>query len=224
VVVIDGNTNQVVTDISLNQSCGLGTQGIAVNQFTNRVYVSDYDDSQEVVIDGATNEIAARVDLLGGLPVGVAVDLISNKEWVTLDGPLGKIDILDGATNTISSSFSVGNAFINNLAINPSTRRVYIASTDTPSGIYVLNADTLQTLTKVPTGLFANDVSLNQLTNTVFVTDGQGNQLFVVAGNTNKVVATVPLFGSGPTGVASNPVTRSVYVTDFGSAEVEIVR
>lgn len=56
------------------------------------------------------------------------------------------------------------------------------------------------------------------------VTDGQGNQVFVVAGNTNKVVATVPLSGIEPTGVAANPVTRSVYVTEFGSAQVEIIR
>ena len=79
VVVIDGATNQVVTDVTLNESCGLGTQGIAVNPLTNRVYVSDYDDSQEVVIDGATNQILTRVDLSGALPVGVGVDLRTNQ-------------------------------------------------------------------------------------------------------------------------------------------------
>ena len=65
VVVIDGHSDKVITDIAINQACGLGTQGIAVNPFTNRVYAGDYDDSQEVVIDGATNQITARVDLSG---------------------------------------------------------------------------------------------------------------------------------------------------------------
>jgi DNA-binding beta-propeller fold protein YncE len=92
--------------------------------------VSDYDDNQEVVIDGATNQIVARVDLQGRQPVGVAVDLLTNHVWVTLDGPDGKVDILDGATNTLLQTITVGNCFVNNLAINPTTRRVYIAYTD----------------------------------------------------------------------------------------------
>jgi YVTN family beta-propeller protein len=223
VVVIDGRTNKVVTDIPLNQACGLGTQGIAVNPFTNRIYVSDYDDSQEVVINGATNQITARIDLLGGLPLGVAVDLLTNQEWVALDGPSGQVDILDGATNSILSTVTVGDVFINNVAINPSTRRVYIASDSTPSGLYVLSTQTRQVITKVPTGQFANDVSLDSLSNLIFVTDGQGNQVFMVDGGTNQVVGTVPLSGLSPAGIAANPVTRAVYVTDFESNQVEIM-
>jgi YVTN family beta-propeller protein len=223
VVVIDGSNNHVITDIPLNQSCGLGTQGIALNLFTNRVYVSDYDDNQEVVIDGATNQIAARVDLQGRQPIGVAVDLLTNHVWVTLDGPDGKVDILDGSTNTLLETITVGNVFINNLAINPTTRRVYIAADSSPSSLYVLDAKSRQLLTTVPTGQFANDVSLDQLSNLIFVTDGQGNQVFEVDGSTNAVVATVPLSGSFPTGIAPNPVTGAVYVTEFGSAQVEIM-
>ena len=223
VVVIDGRTNKVITDIPLNQFCGLGTQGIAVNQFTNRVYVSDYDDSQEVVIDGATNQITARVDLNGGLALGVAVDLLTNQEWVALDGPTGQVDILDGASNSILSTVAIGEVFVNNVAINPSTRRVYIASDSTPSGLYVLNAQTHQVLTKVPTGQFSNDVSIDLLSNLIFVTDGQGNQVFVVDGKSTAIVSTVPLRGLFPSGIAPNPVTRTVYITDFDSSQVEIM-
>jgi YVTN family beta-propeller protein len=223
VVVIDGHTDKVITDISLNQSCGLGTQGIAVNQFTNRVYVSDYDENQEVVIDGSTDQIVARVDLLGRQPLGVAVDLLAKQEWVALDGPDGQVDILDGSTNTLLDTITVGNVFMNNVAINPSTRSVYIASDSTPSSLYVLSAKTRQVLTAVPTGQFANDVSLDLLSNLVFVTDGQGNQVFVVDGSSNQVVATVPLSGNFPVGIVPNPVTRAVYVSEFDSNQVEIM-
>lgn len=223
VVVIDGHTDKVITDISLNHSCGLGTQGIAVNQFTNRVYVSDYDENQEVVIDGSTNQIVARVDLLGGEPLGVAVDLLTNQEWVALDGPDGEVDVLDGSSNTLLDTITVGNVFVNNVAINPSTSSVYIASDSAPSSLYVLNAKTRQMVTTVPTGQFANDVSIDLLSNLVFVTDGQENQVFVVDGSSNKVIATVPLSGKFPVGVAANPVTRAVYVTEFDSNQVEIM-
>jgi YVTN family beta-propeller protein len=222
VVVIDGHTNHVITDISLNQSCGLGTQGIDVNPFTNRVYVSDYDDNQEVVIDGATDRIVARVDLQGRQPLGVAVDLLANKEWVVLDGPDGKVDILDGNTNTLLQTITVANGFLNNVAINPKTRRAYVVGSS-PSDLYVLDTRTRKVGASVPMGLFANTVALDLLTNLIFVTDGQGNQVFVVDGRTNTIRATVPLNGSFPAGIAANPVTRRVYVTEFDSAQVEVL-
>jgi YVTN family beta-propeller protein len=223
VVVIDGRSNQVITDISLNQSCGLGTQGIAVNQFTDQVYVSDYDDNQEVVIDGATNQIAARIDLLGRDPLGVAVDLLTNQIWVALDGPVGNVDILDGATNTILNTITVGNVFVNNVAINPATRRAYISSDSTPSNLYVLDSRTRQVVATVPAGQFANEVTLDPLSNLIFVTDGGGNQVFVVNGQSNAVTATVPLNGIEPSGIAVDPVTQSVYVSEFDSNQVEIM-
>jgi len=222
VVVIDGHTNQVITNIELNQFCGLGTQGIDVNPFTNRVYVSDYDDNQEVVIDGATNQIVARVDLQGRQPVGVAVDLPANQEWVALDGPDGKVDILDGSTNTILETITVTNGFVNNIAINPSTRRAYVVGTS-PSSLYVLSTQTRKVVDTLPIGLFDDYVGLDSLANLIFVADGQGNQVFVVDGRTNKVRAVVPVTAAFPAGLAANPVTKFVYVSGFESNQVNII-
>jgi YVTN family beta-propeller protein len=224
VVVIDGNSNSVIANISLNPFCGLGTQGIAVNSFTNRVYVSDYDDNQEVVIDGATNQIAARVDLAGRQPLGVAVDLLTDQVWVALDGPDAKVDLLDGATNTVLDTVSVtsANVFVEEVAVNPITRRVYIASASDPSSLYVLNARTRKLIATVPIGQFANSVHVDLFSNLVFVTDGYANTVVVVNGG-NKVNAIVPLNGSFPIGVAANPVTRLVYVTEFDSGQVEVM-
>lgn len=224
VVVIDGKTNKQIDSIPLNQTCNLGTQGIVVNSFTNKVYVSDYDDSQEVVIDSSTNQIAARVDLNSGLPVGVAVDLATNQVWVALDGPAAKIDIINGATNTLRGSVTVGSgdAFIPNLAINSTTRRVYVCSTS-PSGLYVVDASSHKTIATLPFGQFANDIGIDTLSNLVFVTDGDANTVTVVDGSTNQIVSTVSLNGSFPSGVAANPVTKLVYVTDFGSNQVDVM-
>ena len=78
-------------------------------------------------------------------------------------------------------------------------------------------------LTTVPAGEYANDVNLDPLSNLIFVTDGHGNQVLEVDGSTNQVIATVPLSGSFPVGVAPNPVTRAVYITEFFSNQVEIM-
>jgi len=225
VVVIDGKTNQVLEDISLNNTCSLGTQGIAVNPFTNRVYVSDYDDSQEVVIDGSTNQIVARVDLAGGLPLGVAVDLAANQVWITLDGPLSKVDIVDGASNTLVDTVAVtsDNVFVEGVAINSITHRAYVSSTSTPVGVYVLNTSTRETIADIQFGQFANCVDVDPLSNLVFVTDGGANTVTVIDGKSNQIVSTVALNGAFPSGVAANPVTQLVYVTDFSSDLVEIM-
>jgi YVTN family beta-propeller protein len=225
VIVIDGRTNKVVEDIPLNETCSLGTQGIAVNSLANRVYVSDYDDSQEVVIDGATNQILSRIDLAGGLPLGVAVDAATTQVWVALDGPFGKVDILDGATDTLKSTVIVGsgNFFVQDVAIHPKTQSVYVTSSGPPSGLYVLNASTHKTIATIPFGQFANTVAIDPLSNLVFVTDGQANTVTVINGSTNQIVSTVPLEGLFPAGIAANPVTQLVYVTDFTSGQVEIM-
>src|SRR5207248_5038421 len=138
-----------------------------------------------------------------------------------LDGPDGKIDILDGSTNTLLETITVANGFVNEVATNPSTHRAYVVGTS-PSSLYVLNTQTRKVIGTLPIGLFDNNVDVDSLTKLVLVTDGQGNQVFVVDGSTNKVRAVVPLTGTFPTGIAANPVTHFVYVTEFNSAQVEI--
>jgi DNA-binding beta-propeller fold protein YncE len=225
VVVIDGHTHKVLKDIVLNQSCSLGTQGIAVNPLTNRVYVSDYDDSQEVVIDGATNQIAGRISLAGGLPLGVDVDLSANQVWVALDGPEAQVDILDGATDTVLDTVTVtsGNIFIEGVAIDSITHRAYISSISSPANLYVLGTRHRNLIATVPIGQFANSVTVDVLSNLIFVTDGQANTVVGVDGSDNQVKSTVPLNGTFPSGVTANPVTRLVYVTEFDSGQVEVM-
>lgn len=221
VVVIDGRTNQITTTIDINEFCVLGIQGITVNPLTHRVYVSDYDDSQEVVIDGTNNQIISRIDLAGRLPVGCDVDLHTNQIWVTLDGPFGNVDILDGATNTVLDTINVGNIFVEDVAINNVTKRAYIASSN---GLLVYDAPTREQIADVvETGTFNSAVDVDPITNLIFVTDNNGDDVAVVDGRNNTVQATVPLSAPSPNGVAVNPVRRIAYVTEFDSTQVQLI-
>jgi YVTN family beta-propeller protein len=56
-------------------------------------------------------------------------------------------------------------------------------------------------------------VDVNSTTSRVYVTVPDGNSVSVMDGTTNTVVATVPV-GESPTGVAVNPTTNLIYVTD----------
>lgn len=222
VIVIDGRTNQITTTIDINEFCVFGIQGITVNPLTHRVYVSNYDDNEEVVIDGTNNQIISRIDLAGREPEGAAVDLHTNQIWVTLDGPDGKIDILDGAANTVLETVTVGNFFVVDVAINNVTKRAYIASTAT-NGLFVYDAPTRQQIADVATGSFNNSLDVDPITNLIFVTDGNNDNVVVVDGRNNTVRATVPLSAPFPAGVAINPVRRIAYVTEFDSTQVQLV-
>ena len=194
VVVIDGSNNHVITDIPLNQSGGLGTQGIALNLFTNRVYVSDYDDNQEVVIDGATNQIAARVDLQGTSTRrrcrGPADQpRLGHARWSRRQGGHSRWQLptpcwkrLPWAT---SSSTTWPSIQLPGASTSPQTVR--------PRAFMFWMRRVVSCSPRFRPGKFADDVSLDQLSNLIFVTDGQGNQVFEVDGSTNAVVATVPL-------------------------------
>jgi YVTN family beta-propeller protein len=66
--VIDGPTNAMITTISV----GVGPEGVAVNEKTNRIYVANNYSDIVSVIDGATHAITTLP--VGSSPFGVAVN------------------------------------------------------------------------------------------------------------------------------------------------------
>ena len=68
-------------------------------------------------------------------------------------------------------------------------------------------------------------VAVNPLTNTIYVANTNSDfsgTLSVISGQTNTVVATVPV-GRFPAGVAANPLTNSTYVTNESDNTVSVV-
>jgi YVTN family beta-propeller protein len=75
----------------------------------------------------------------------------------------------------------------------------------------------------VETGTFNSAVDVDPITNLIFVTDNNGDDVAVVDGRNNTVQATVPLSAPSPNGVAVNPVRRIAYVTEFDSTQVQLI-
>ena len=65
-----------------------------------------------------------------------------------------------------------------------------------------------------------NSLAGDPATNTVYATlQGLANRVEVIRGATDTITATVPV-GTNPLGVAVDPVTGMVFVTDSGSGTV----
>src|SRR5260370_973598 len=79
-----------------------------------------------------------------------------------------------------------------------------------------------QTVTAtVGVGAQPNAVSVNPVTNKIYVANGGSNSVTVIDGSTN---ATTPVsVGSAPDAVAVNPVTNKIYVANFTSNNVTVI-
>ncbi len=81
--MIDGQTNTVLATIPLSiQEAG---GGIAVNQRTDTVYVTNFGLNTMLVIDGQTNAVVTTVPV-GKFPEGVAANPKTDTVYVTNNG------------------------------------------------------------------------------------------------------------------------------------------
>lgn len=101
---------------------------LALNTQTNRLYVSlQVSGPSETVVDTISNTVVASIPF-DGEPDGVAVDEATNRIYVgDLTTPPGFLWQIDGATNTIVSSLTVGNVPLA-VGLNPQTHLVYTAN------------------------------------------------------------------------------------------------
>jgi len=78
---------------------------IAVNEATNRIYVTGITDGRLTTIDGATNQVIAT-DYYDYFPYSVAVDPVRNKIYL-LDVVFDVLSVVDGATGMRTGNVSV---------------------------------------------------------------------------------------------------------------------
>lgn len=110
---------------------------VAVNPYTNLVYITDSGSSNLIVIDGATNTFSTAVSVAAN-PVSVAVNIAMNKIYVLSAGTPPSapdsvpptVTIVDGATNSILASIPAGaTSQVDNqnheIAVNPATGKIY---------------------------------------------------------------------------------------------------
>ena len=89
-----------------NVKVGTGPDGIAVDPYTNMIYVANYGDNTMSVIDGKTNSVVKTVTV-GIQPKGVAVDSKSSRIYVTLSGSRD-VSVIDGTKDSLLKTITVG--------------------------------------------------------------------------------------------------------------------
>jgi YVTN family beta-propeller protein len=186
---------------------------LAVDETTNRIYVSNQTDDTVSVIDGATNKVLGTVRV-GHYPNGVAVNSTTNTIYVAnLTG--GTLSIING-TKLTATKIWLGPSPAK-VAVNSSTNRVYVTLEDQDGFLDVIDGKGRKVEASIPVPPYPLSVAVGMDSNEVYVADflcGCG-QISIVDGATNAVMDTIHLPGASLVeGVALDPKHARAYATD----------
>jgi len=196
---------------------------VAVNPFTNRVYVTLEDQSGFLdVISGEERKLVASIPVRP-YPLSVAIDTDSNQVIVAdfLCG-CGQVSVVDGATDAVMNTIQLpGATLVGGVAMDWEHDRAY--ATDENRGFYVIDSITGTVLGTVGGLDYPNEVAAIPGTTLAVEPDTGSNRAIFIDASTLTVKKRVRV-GNSPTGVAVNPTTRRVYVTNRRSNTVSVIQ
>lgn len=174
--------------------------GIAINPVTNRAYISA--GSSVTVIDRQSGQVST-IDNVPG-PVAIAANPLTNRIYVVdYESNLG---VIDGATNSIITTFPVGQYYSTAIAVDPILNKVYVAN-ESDVTLYVVDGATnaVQPI-KVESisGTSPKALAVNSVTHKVYIA---GNVLSVLDGTTNELT-TIDVMADA---VAVNSLENKIY-------------
>lgn len=223
--VINTSTDTVVATISgfSHPFC------LAASPNGQLLYVCNVNNTVSAV-STATNSITTNISLPGALGFvgqeGAGPNVVFSPNGalayvVTSGGGVNStLYAINTATNTVVSSASFGATFLLGVAVSPDGNTLYIASEG--SGVIVVNANTLATVTTIAPTHLLDDIAISPDGSTLYVSDVSGlagtgsNGVLVIDTASNTVTATVPLPNNTfVTGIAVTPDGQHVYVEDF---------
>jgi len=193
---------------------------VAINQATNKIYVTNSASKNVTVIDGSTN--ATTSVPVGLAPIAVAVNPVTNKIYVANRGNAlmnirGNVTVIDGATNSTTTVTDPNATFPSAVAVNPLTNQIYV--TNSSHNVTVIDGNTNSTATVTdPNAAFPVAVAVNSVTNKIYVANANSGNVTVIDGATNSTTS-VPVTSTstlGPVAVAVNAVTNQIYVANNG--------
>jgi YVTN family beta-propeller protein len=195
--------------------------GLSPGKLGSNIYgVSTAAASSSAGIFNQANTSSSQPGLIvGTYPVGVAVNPVTKKVYVT-DEFSNTVSVISGTSNTVESTITVGN-FPYGIAVNPYDSRVYVTNRGSNT-VSVIDGSTNTKLHNITVENSPVGIALNPSANWIYVTNINSNTVSVIDGITDKVTANISV-GKIPYGIAVDPTTKRVYVTNIGSNTVSVI-
>jgi YVTN family beta-propeller protein len=241
VSVIDGRTCNAASRAGCRRvrasiPVGPGPFAVAVNDATRSVYITDVGAKTISVLDGRTcNARDVRgcrhrpTVNVGGTPAGIAVDMRTDTIYVTGESS-NDVSVIDGKTcNAMTASgcrqkpvHVLAGLGARGIAVNEVTDTVYVANT-AANTVSVINGATCnatvhtgcgQQAAAAAVGVSPRRVAVDELTNTIYVTNAVSNTVTMLNGRTcNGLVSKGCGAAGAPSGTTPSTTTPTTPTT-----------
>lgn len=153
---------------------------------------------------------------VGWHPSGIAVNYNTNRIYVVNRDDF-TVSVIDGATNSVVATVRLpSGGWPEGVDVNTDTNLIYVVN-NYGNSVSVIDGVTNSVVATVGVGTYPTSVAVKPSTNLVYASNLCSGTVSVINGATSMVVATVDFgAGSGPFGVAVNPVTNRTYVANYG--------
>ena len=230
---------------------GTAPSATAVDSTNNKIYVADFGmqptagslpcsptGADVKVIDGATELPATTIGLPGVLnPVAITLNTANHTAYVAARawGPplfskgcawisdhVAAIDPSTLSTTVIYSKLTFGRLGFLGINVNHTTSNIYVTDAGTlgmANTVIIVGSNAA-----IPVGTKPTGVSVNATTNKIYVANSGSNDVSVIDGSTNSVLATVTDPNAvAPVAIAVNSTTNTIYVTNSQSNNLTVI-
>lgn len=198
------NTGARVATIPVSSTPGYGIVALAVDPFTDRVFVSNASDNTIAIIDGKSKTLTSSVPLAGQVPNGIAVNVLKGIVYAALND--NRVAILTEKTGKLT--YATYGSQTSYVAVDPFLDRAYVTDgvfTDPTLGVL---SQTGATVASPAVGLFPQGVDVDFVTGDVFVANEADGTITKISAFGNSVIET---FTVPANTVAVNPKEAKLY-------------
>jgi YVTN family beta-propeller protein len=224
---------------------GVNPQFLAVDPRTHTVYVANSGSDTVSVINGRTYRVVATV-AVGPIPFTLAVNPVTRSVYVT-DLGAKTVSVIDARSCNATVVTGCKRRPLNvnvgetpgGIAIDTRTNTIYVTG-ESSNDVSVIDGKTCnarqrsgcrQKPVRLPAGLGARGIAVNEVTHTVYVANTAENTVSVIDGSVcNATVrsgcghrSAFAAVGISPRRVAVDEVTNTIYVTNAGSNTVTML-
>lgn len=200
---------------------------VQVDSTSHLVFVTSVSYRQQesnlLVLSGRTGETVAKVQTGFG-DNGIALDAARHRVYVSSEGVIYELTTMgrwqDTSTafqNAVISQLHIG-THPQGLGVNTRLGRLYVADV-AEHVLRVVDETTMHVLATIPLAATPlNPLRVDEVTSYVYIVCSTGQELDVVDGNKNSVIARVPV-APYPEGIATDTATGRIYIADEGNNE-----
>lgn len=221
VSVINGATNTVTTTITV----GSNPVGLALDVADSKLFVANYSSSSVSVINTSTNAVSATVSVFSN-PYEVVFNAELGVVYVSqANGGNCSVDVINAATNAVSTTIAISRAYLEGLAYNSATNRLYVSATY-DGYLVVINTITNTIVASVSVTSSGNNgqnlqPTTNSSANLTYTPNRSAGTVSVIDGLRNALLSTTSRSGS-PFYALYYAANDRLYVTLNSSAAVAV--